>query len=164
MSRILRHFTGLALVGTLAGALSGCSDPGEFVPYLEAMSQRTMTVGSKEITLEVAATEQTRKLGLMNRKYLPEDHGMIFVFAEPAIRRFWMRDTYFPLSIAFVKADGTIVNIEDMEPLEEAPGALSLDKVTYALEMRKGWFQEHGIKAGDTLALPEWLTEVSAES
>src|SRR5207244_7113228 len=86
--------------------------------------------------------------GLMNRFSLRPDHGMLFVFREAQPQAFWMKNTYVPLSIAFIGADGRILNIEDMAPQTETTHP-SRGIALYALEMKKGWFAERGIAAGD---------------
>jgi hypothetical protein len=84
----------------------------------------------------------------MHRFSLRPDHGMLFVFAQPERQAFWMKNTFVPLSIAFIGDDGRIVNIEDMAPQTET-AHWSREPVRYALEMRKGWFGERGIRPGD---------------
>ena len=75
-----------------------------------------LTIGKHKLTAEVAVTPAAAQTGLMNRFSLKPDHGMLFVFERPEPLAFWMRNTYVALSIAFIGADGRIVNIEDMQP------------------------------------------------
>jgi uncharacterized membrane protein (UPF0127 family) len=110
-----------------------------------------LTINGHRLVAEIAATEATRTYGLMNRFSLQPDHGMLFVFSEPQPLAFWMKNTYVPLSIAFIGADGRIINIDDMTPRTEdthPSRALAL----YALEMKKGWFAERGIGPGDAVS------------
>ncbi len=107
-----------------------------------------LTINGHKITAEVATTPDERATGLMNRFSLQPDHGMLFVFEKPEPLSFWMKNTYIPLSIAFIDGGGRIVNIEDMAPQTETTH-WSRGPALYALEMRKGWFVERGIKAGD---------------
>ena len=111
---------------------------------------RTLVIGGHRLTAEVAATPETRATGLMNRFSLQPDHGMLFVFEAPQPLSFWMKDTYVPLSIAFVDTRGRIVNIEDMRPQDESPH-FSKGLALYAIEMRQGWFAAKGIGAGDVV-------------
>jgi uncharacterized membrane protein (UPF0127 family) len=76
----------------------------------------TLTIDGHTLTVEIADTPATRETGLMNRFSLRPDHGMLFVFDRPQSMAFWMKNTYIPLSIAFVDAHGVILNIEDMQP------------------------------------------------
>jgi uncharacterized protein len=109
-----------------------------------------LTIGNHRLVAEIAATTEARTVGLMHRFSLKPDHGMVFVFPEPQPLTFWMKNTFVPLSIAFIGADGKILNIDDMAPQTET-GHPSLGLALYALEMKKGWFAERGIVAGDRI-------------
>ena len=113
-----------------------------------ALPTVTLTIDSRKLVAEVASTPQQRATGLMHRFSLQPDHGMLFVFERPERLSFWMKNTFIPLSIAFLDASGRILNIEDMAPQTETTH-WSKGPALYALEMRKGWFVERGIKAGD---------------
>ena len=112
------------------------------------MPTAELTIGSHKIVAEIAATQDDRATGLMNRFSLQPDRGMLFVFERSEPLAFWMKNTYIPLSIAFIDESGRIVNIDDMAPQTEASHWSSAPS-RYALEMRKGWFVQHGVKAGD---------------
>jgi uncharacterized membrane protein (UPF0127 family) len=114
------------------------------------LPQRTLTIGENKLIVEVAATPQTRETGLMNRFSLQQDHGMLFVFEVPQPLAFWMKNTYVPLSIAFVDRNGRILNIEDMRPQDESTH-WSKGPALYAIEMRQGWFTSRGIGKGDVV-------------
>lgn len=111
---------------------------------------RSLAIGKHKLVAEVAATPDQRSTGLMHRFSLRPDHGMLFVFERSERLSFWMRNTYIPLSIAFIGPDGKIVNIEDMVPQTET-SHWSRGPALYALEMRKGWFAERGIREGDVV-------------
>jgi uncharacterized membrane protein (UPF0127 family) len=102
----------------------------------------------KEIRVEVARTPEERAVGLMWRKHLGKDEGMLFIFEEERYHSFWMKDTLIPLSIAFIDREGRIVKITDMKPLT-LTSHLPSQPVLYALEMNQGWFTKNGIKIGD---------------
>ena len=106
-----------------------------------------LTIGGHVVTAELAATDETRAIGLMHRFSLPPDHGMLFVHDAPRMLSFWMRNTYTPLSIAFIDARGRIINVEDMAPHDERL-TWSAAPALYALEMKKGWFAQKGIGPG----------------
>ena len=110
-----------------------------------------LTIGTHKLVAEVVTTVEQRATGLMNRFSLKPDHGMLFVFGRPAPQGFWMKNTYIPLSIAFLDADGRILNIEDMRPQTEETH-WSKGPALYALEMKKGWFAERGIGPGAVVA------------
>lgn len=109
-----------------------------------------LSVGMHRIEVEIAATPQSRQLGLMNRKDMPVQHGMVFVFTEDARHCMWMKNTLLPLSVAFLDARGHILNIEDMKPQTEDSHCAG-GPARFALEMNQGWFRERGIRAGDTI-------------
>ena len=111
--------------------------------------------GMHLIHAEVARTDEQRAIGLMARKEMAPNAGMIFVFEQPAQQCFWMRNTLIPLSAAFVADDGTIVNIVEMQPLSDASHC-SAKPVRYVLEMNKGWFDKRGLKAGSKLRGGPW--------
>lgn len=110
-----------------------------------------LTINGHKITAEVAKTTEQVTTGLMFRFSLKPDHGMVFVFDRSEQRAFWMKNTFIPLSIAFVAPDGRILNIDDMAPQDETTH-LSKGPAMYAIEMRKGWFAERGIRAGDRVS------------
>jgi len=106
-----------------------------------------LAIGEHKLTAEIARTPDERSVGLMNRFSLKPDHGMLFIFERSEPLAFWMKNTYVPLSIAFIGDDGRIVNIEDMQPQTE-DSHRSRGPARYALEMKKGWFAERGIGPG----------------
>lgn len=110
-----------------------------------------LSINGHKITAEVAKTTEQVTTGLMYRFSLKPDHGMVFVFDRSEPRAFWMKNTFIPLSIAFVAPDGRILNIDDMAPQDESTH-LSNGPAMYAIEMRKGWFAERGIRAGDRVS------------
>jgi uncharacterized membrane protein (UPF0127 family) len=106
-----------------------------------------LSVAGHKLTAEVAHTEPTRTEGLMHRRILPENRGMLFVFADVSRHAMWMMNTHVPLSVAFLDERGVILNIEDMKPhTQDAHAAAKPAK--YALEMNRGWFQKRGIRPG----------------
>jgi uncharacterized membrane protein (UPF0127 family) len=115
-------------------------------PQLE-LQRTTLTAGMYQITAQVASTPQQREIGLMFRKEMPQQEGMLFVFEEPSLQCFWMKNTLLPLTAAFVADDGTIVNLADMKP-QTTNSHCSTKPVRYVLEMNQGWFAKKGIKAG----------------
>ena len=114
------------------------------------LARRTLTIRDQKLTVEVASTPATRATGLMNRFSLQQDHGMLFIFEAPQPLAFWMKNTYIPLSIAFIDARGRIINIEDMRPQDESTH-VSKGIARYAIEMRQGWFAAKGIGTGDVV-------------
>ena len=109
-----------------------------------------LSAGMHLIKAEVAADFSTRTQGLMHRKVLAPNAGMLFIFDEPAVHCMWMKNTFVPLSVAFLDERGTIVNIEDMQPHTEQSHCAAAP-VLLALEMSQGWFAQRGIKPGARL-------------
>jgi len=105
-----------------------------------------------ELEVDIVATPEQRKYGLMFRDKLPENSGMIFLFPTNVTGGFWMKDTKIPLSIAFINSEGEILKIMDMEPYSlksHDPGV----PYRQALEVNQGWFSRHEVKKGDLVEL-----------
>ena len=141
------NLAALFLAAATAAALPAAAQQTGPQPQLRTTQ---LAAGIHIIRAEVADSDETRRNGLMFRRELPGNDGMLFVFEQPDVQCFWMRNTILPLSIAFIADDGTIVNIEDMAPQTEAPHCAK-KPVRYALEMAQGWFAQHGIDAGKKL-------------
>lgn len=107
-----------------------------------------LRVGPHIIKAEIAATTESRMRGLMLRNHLCAECGMLFAFPTADRYGFWMKDTPLPLSIAFIAPDGSIINIDEMQP-HTTEVHYAKNKALYALEMNRGWFTRKGIKAGD---------------
>ena len=103
------------------------------------------------LKVEIASTPEAWQRGLMFRKTLPEDRGMLFLFPQATGSPFWMKNTLIPLSIAFADQNGKILRILDMEPCTKDPCPTYYPGVAYrqALEVNQGWFARHGVKEGD---------------
>jgi len=109
-----------------------------------------LTAGMYVIQAEVAARDAERQQGLMYREKMGSNEGMVFLFEAPAGVCMWMKNTFIPLSVAFIDEDGKIVNIEDMKP-QTTESHCAKKPVRYALEMNKGWFREKNIKPGSVI-------------
>lgn len=107
---------------------------------------KKLAAGMHIIQAEIAATSESRSTGLMFRKALAPNGGMLFIFDQANVQCFWMRNTLIPLSIAFILEDGTITNIADMSPQSDQSHC-SAKPVRFALEMEQGWFAQRGITA-----------------
>ncbi len=106
-----------------------------------------LSAGMHRIEAEVVNSNADRATGLMNRSSMPMHRGMLFVFPEPAVQCFWMKNTLIPLSIAFLDDNGRIVQIADMQP-QSLDNHCSTKPVRFALEMNAGWFRSRGLAAG----------------
>ena len=110
-----------------------------------------ITAGIHAIQAQVAQTPEQHTVGLMFRRTMPNNEGMLFAFPEPATQCFWMKNTLLPLSAAFIQDDGTVVNIEDMQP-QTLESHCSKKPVRFVLEMNQGWFAKRGLRAGTRLS------------
>lgn len=114
------------------------------------LPRANLSAGMFLINAQVVSTPEQRAIGLMFRKEMPANEGMLFVFEQPAGQCFWMKNTFLPLTAAFIADDGTIVNLADMQP-QSLDSHCSTQPVRYVLEMHQGWFAKRGIKAGSRL-------------
>ena len=105
------------------------------------------------IQAEVADTAEKREKGLMFRKSLGENEGMLFIFDKEMKVSFWMKNTEIPLSVAYISKSGHIREIHDLQPLSLQPVQSSYS-VMYALEVNRGYFREKGIEVGDQIEFP----------
>ena len=133
----------------LAAALAACAAFAQDQPQM-TLPRVKLNAGMHIIDAQVASTPDQRETGLMFRKEMPQQEGMLFVFEYPSQQCFWMKNTLLPLSVAFVHDDGTIANIEEMQA-QTLDSHCSVEPVRYVLEMNKGWFSKKGIKAGSRL-------------
>jgi uncharacterized membrane protein (UPF0127 family) len=129
------------LAASLIGVAAWAQAP---LPVIE------LTAGFHRIEAEVAATDSSRQTGLMHRQAMAQQHGMLFVFAEENTHCMWMRNTLLPLSVAFIDAEGGIINIEEMQP-QTGDNHCARRPARYALEMNAGWFAKRGLAAGSKL-------------
>ncbi|MEQ8763090.1 MAG: DUF192 domain-containing protein [Planctomycetota bacterium] len=120
-----------------------------------------LPMASGTLWVEVAATPDQRRKGLMGRESLPSDQGMLFLYAEPDWRSFWMKSTYIPLDLAYLRSDGTIIEILALEPDDGSVRHPSSEPAHYVLETNAGWFEQHGVVAGQRVALPEGVLKLA---
>lgn len=129
----------------LVAALVSLPALGQSLPVLE------LSAGMHRIEAEVANAQETRMTGLMQRRAMPQQRGMLFVFDAEARHCMWMKNTLIPLAVAFLDDRGRIVNIEEMLPQTE-DNHCAAKPVRYALEMNAGWFRQRGMGPGATIA------------
>jgi uncharacterized membrane protein (UPF0127 family) len=118
----------------------------------DKMDTRVITVGGISVEAEIADDTESRRTGLMHRKSLAENHGMLFIFDSDQKLSFWMKNTIIPLSIAYISSGGEIMEIYDMKPNSLRP-VESVHSVRYALEMNQGWFEKNGVTSGDRVII-----------
>ncbi len=127
---------GLSLTGVAAA---------QSLPLIE------LSAGIHRIEAEVVNTQQTRMTGLMQRRTMAPQRGMLFVFDEARTHCMWMKNTFIPLSVAFLDENGRIINVEDMQPHSE-DNHCAAKPARYALEMNRGWFRSRNLAAGTPIA------------
>ena len=114
--------------------------------------QVTVIIGSKKVKLDYANTAALRTFGLGHKKVICDDCGMLFEFEQSGITSLETKEIFLPLDVAFIREDGEIMRIAQMEPFD-AEGESSVTPVLYAVEMNKGWFAAQGIKVGDKIRI-----------
>jgi len=115
-----------------------------------------LTAGGHQILVTVARSAEERALGLKHRRSLADNEGMLFMCDSCAVLKFWMKDTPLPLSIAFLREDGTILKIADLQP-HDLHSESSGDPVRFVLEVNQGWFRARGIAPGARICGPFFL-------
>jgi len=120
----------------------------------EVTASKVINIDNFLSKMEIANSYSKRKKGLMYRDKIEKDFGMLFVWDEEEIQCMWMKNTSIPLSVAFIKKEGEILDIFDLYPFSTL-SVCSTDKVKYALEVNRGWFEEKAINRGDTLISPQ---------
>ena len=110
-------------------------------------------LGGHTLRLQLALTDGESARGLMFRDPLPEDHGMVFVFAEAKERAFWMKNTRIPLDLGYFDASGRLLALHKLFPRDTTRVRSASDKVALAVETNRGWFREHGVSPGARLDL-----------
>ena len=143
----------IALVGFLSACIvSACAQPSK-LPVVEGRFVTTSGATTPNFKLEVCANDGERAMGLMYRRALAKDAGMIFLFPEERHNSFWMKNTYIPLDMVFVGRDMKVVGVlHNVPPLNELPrsvGKLSM----YVLEFAAGAMKLHGVEVGAELKL-----------
>jgi len=139
----------IALLLFLPAAMILICGPAEAQGPEAAPKFKKILVGKTPLRVEVVDTLEKQERGLMFRQSLPENEGMLFVYREPQELAFWMRNTFIPLDIVFVGADGIILNIHQARPLDESVLYRSAGAAKYVIETNQGWFSRHGIRPGD---------------
>ena len=157
--RMLRLLLAVVCLVSLAACDYGSDGRGEAAQPASNLRRGKAIIDTGEesmlIDVEVAETPQERARGLMGRKSLPQDHGMVFIFFEETSGGFWMKNTLIPLSIAFFDEEGKILEILDMKPCRKDPCRVYDPGVTYwgALEVNQGAFEKWGAEEGDRISV-----------
>ncbi|MEY3408285.1 MAG: hypothetical protein RIS02_12 [Pseudomonadota bacterium] len=146
-NRLIKLGFAFMLAATFSFAANAQGTPQTNLP------RATLNAGMHLIQVQLAQNFDQRQIGLMWRKEMPQNEGMLFIFEQPGVQCFWMRNTLLPLTAAFVLDDGTIVNLADMKPMND-DSHCSKKPVRFVLEMNQGWFAKRNIQAGFKLTGP----------
>jgi hypothetical protein len=155
---LIARAVALGIIASLAACQSSTSNAVELERSPAGLEQVPLTIvadgKTHRFTVEVAKTPAEQATGLMNRSALAPDRGMIFPFPSPRVASFWMKNTLIPLDMIFVRADGTIANVEaNTVPLSLQP-VFAVEPVAAVLEIPGGRAAELGIEAGDKVEWP----------
>jgi len=129
----------------LIASCISCKTVPETLPHILI---RKIMIGSAELTVEIASTVQEKSKGLMGRRVLDENSGMLFIYENEQIPFFWMKNTTIPLSVAFIDKNKKIVQIKNLTPLSKKHVKPNIP-VRFGLEVNRGWFKKNNIKVGD---------------
>jgi uncharacterized membrane protein (UPF0127 family) len=125
----------------------------------KSLPSTSLSIGKYQLDVQLALDETTREQGLMKRKTLGANEGMLFIFPSPQRVAFWMKDTSLPLSVAYLNSGGRIIEMHDLEPFNEHSVSSSSPAIVYVIEAPRGWFTMHQILPGDlVLGLPNFTT------
>jgi uncharacterized membrane protein (UPF0127 family) len=144
-----RFLCSLALL-LLSFAGGGCEQQSQSPAGLPVVK---MDIGRQKFAIEVARSAGEQETGLMKRDAMPADHGMIFVFADDQVRRFWMKNTRFPLDILFLDSTGKVVSVRQMQAYDMNETSSDFP-ARYAVELNSGAAAQSGVQVGDILDIP----------
>ena len=141
----MKKFVTLVVVWMLLGVVAHAQDE----PQLN-LRRIKLQAGMRLIDTQLAESPLQRQIGLMFRKEMPLNEGMLFVFESKQTQCFWMKNTLIPLTAAFLDDDGTIVNLQDMAP-QTTQSHCSAKPVRYVLEVNQGFFSRLKMGAGSRI-------------
>jgi uncharacterized protein len=153
LSRFWLLFVALAFAFFLAGCGDSKSD-GYVEPKANATTWFRVLVGPVPVRMQLAVSQEEMARGLMGRRDLAQDQGMLFVYRHPTRMSFYMRNTPTPLDIGFFDEQGILREIYPLYPYDEKSVASHSNELKYALEMNQGWFKANNVRPGAKLDLP----------
>jgi len=136
--------------------LAGCGKKPEAAPpevYKSVADFFPIKVGDRTVQMQLAVFPLEMQHGLMGRRDLGPDQGMIFIYQKPERMNFYMRNTPTPLDIGYFTADGRLHEMYPMYPFDERTVSSRSEAIQYSLEMNQGWFQANAVKSGAQLDL-----------
>jgi len=136
-----------------SGGCSGGEKASAVVVPKTAADWFELSVGGQPLRVQLAVTPSEMQRGLMERRNLGAEEGMLFVYVRPDQMSFWMRNTPLPLDIGFFDAEGILREIYPLHPFDERPVRSRSLRLQFALEVNRGWFKAHGLAPGAGLDL-----------
>lgn len=146
---------GALLCAGLLGACVACSDGEPPLVAKRLDARATLQVAGRPVDCELAISREEISLGLMYRRELPDEHGMLFVFTGEGDRSFYMKNVPIPLDLCFLDAQGTVINIVRGEPQQREPKLLSERPARFVLELAGGWAERHGLEPGAQIEISD---------
>jgi hypothetical protein len=146
---------GAVLWAAIALVLAGCNKDGTDKPAASktVADYFPIKIGERTVRMQLAVLPAEQQQGLMFRRDLGPDDGMLFPYRTPQAMGFWMRNTPTPLDIGFFDADGVLQEVYQMYPHDETTVRSRSDRLRYALEMNQGWYRDNGVRPGAKLDL-----------
>jgi len=136
-----------------SGSCSGNESASSVVVPKTGADWVSLSVGGQPLRVQLAVTPSEMQRGLMERRDLEGDQGMLFVYARPDQMSFWMRNTPLPLDIGFFDEEGVLREIYPLHPFDERPVRSRSLRLQFALEVNRGWFNAQGLGPGVKLDL-----------
>ena len=148
----------------LAGGLGGCGEKktSENTEVKSGSTYFPIRLGNQTVQLQIAALGPEMEHGLMHRRDLKPDQGMLFIYPRPDRMQFYMRNTPTPLDIGYFTADGVLREKYAMYPFDETTVPSRSDKVQFSVEMNQGWYDQNGVKPGAQLDLKAVIAALKA--
>ena len=134
-----------------------------FYFYRLSPDEHYLMIKERKLSVEVASVPYLHQQGLMGRQTLAENRGMLFIYPYAEYLSFWMKDTLIPLSLAFIRRDGTISQIMDMNLVTHHENPISYraeEKVPFAVEVNQGWFSRYGVGVGDRIIFSKGVQKI----
>jgi uncharacterized membrane protein (UPF0127 family) len=150
---------GTALAGVLLGTAVLLNSPGSPQRLNQTVTASFQGTGAT-VDLQVADSPDEREKGLMHRRDLPGDEGMLFVYNDSQTRSFWMKNTYIPLDIIFLNSTRHVINVETARPEPDTPDEqltryTSEEPAQYVIEVNAGFADNYSIRKGIKVNWPE---------
>ncbi len=151
--RLLASLLVAAVVGACARETRPPAGKAPVAATKGALEFFPVRLGEKTVRMQLAVRLDEMQRGLMGRRDLGSDDGMIFVYEKPQQMSFWMRNTPTPLDIGFFRSDGSLAEIHPLHPFDERAVASGSSDLRFALETHQGWYRANGIRPGAKLDL-----------